>query len=198
MEGGYAHTTLPRGPHLMSEKPTAQKRNVHDFLRFVVDKKASDLHVKAGGPPYVRISGRLMKTDFPAMSSSDCERAAMDLMDESQAKGFKERGETDFAYSEQGLGRFRVNVFRQRGSVAIAARRVLPGSPGFDTLGLPPIRQSARGRAEGTRAGHGPDVLRQDDHNGRDDQSHQRNASVPHPHDRGSRSRSCTPTVRRS
>ena len=102
----------------MSEKPTAQKRNVHDFLRFVVDKKASDLHVKAGGPPYVRMSGHLMKTDFPAMSSSDCERAAMDLMDESQAKGFKERGEIDFAYSEQGLGRFRVNVFRpawQRG-----------------------------------------------------------------------------------
>ncbi|MDQ3620166.1 MAG: PilT/PilU family type 4a pilus ATPase [Actinomycetota bacterium] len=122
----------------MTDKPAAQKRNVHDFLRFVVDKKASDLHIKAGGPPYLRVSGRLSKTDFPAMSSSDCERAAMELMDEAQAKAFKERGEVDFAYSEHGLGRFRVNVFLQRGSVAIAARRVLPGSPGFDTLGLPP------------------------------------------------------------
>ncbi|MGH9196705.1 MAG: type IV pilus twitching motility protein PilT [Acidimicrobiia bacterium] len=111
---------------------------IHDFLKLVVDRKASDLHVKAGGPPYVRSHGKLEKTDFPAMTASDCERAAMELMDEEQARKFKEKGEMDFAYSEAGLGRFRVNVFRQRGSVAMAARRVLPGSPAFETLGLPP------------------------------------------------------------
>jgi twitching motility protein PilT len=110
-----------------------------DLLRYVVDNKASDLHIKAGGPPYVRVSGRLAKSPFPALSASDCERAAMELMTVDQAKAFKVKGEVDFAYSEPGLGRFRVNVFRQRGSVALAVRRVLPGSPAFETLGLPPV-----------------------------------------------------------
>ena len=112
--------------------------DIYDFLRFLVDKKGSDLHVKAGGPPYVRINGHLMKTEFPALSQADCERSAMELMSEEQAEKFKSSGEVDFAYSESGMGRFRVNVFRQRGSVGMACRRVLPGAPGFETLGLPP------------------------------------------------------------
>lgn len=112
---------------------------IHDFLRYLVDKKGSDLHVKAGGPPYTRVNGHLSKTDFGALTASDCERAAMELMDEDQARKFKETGEVDFAYSEAGMGRFRVNVFRQRGSVGMACRRVLPGSPAFETLGLPPV-----------------------------------------------------------
>ena len=113
--------------------------NVHDFLRYVVDTKASDLHVKAGGPPYVRVNGRLAATDFPALKAADCERAAMELMAEEHVRQFKDKGEVDFAYSEAGLGRFRINVFRQRGSVGLACRRVLPGSPALETLGLPPV-----------------------------------------------------------
>jgi twitching motility protein PilT len=112
--------------------------DVTEFLRFVVDHKASDLHLKAGGPPYARLSGKLIKTHFPAMTVADCERIAMELMSVDQARAFQAKGEVDFAYSEPGLGRFRCNVFRQRGSVALAMRRVLPGSPAFETLGLPP------------------------------------------------------------
>jgi twitching motility protein PilT len=113
--------------------------NVHEYLRFLVDEQASDLHVKAGGPPYVRLNGNLRITEFPALTAAECEQAAFDLMDDEQASKFKEKGEVDFAFSEQGLGRFRINVFRQRGSIGIACRRVLPGSPAFDTLGLPPV-----------------------------------------------------------
>ncbi|MFN2490729.1 MAG: type IV pilus twitching motility protein PilT [Actinomycetota bacterium] len=113
--------------------------NITEFLRYVVDNKASDLHIKAGGPPSVRLSGRLEKAPFAPMSSADCERVAMEIMDVDQAQLFKTRGEIDFAHSEPGLGRFRTNVFRQRGSVALALRRVLPGSPAFETLGLPPV-----------------------------------------------------------
>ena len=122
---------------------------IREFLQFVVDQKASDLHMKAGGPPYARVNGRLAKTHFPVLSSADCERAAMELMNDEQARLFKQKGEADFAYSEHGLGRFRINVFRQRGSVALACRRVLPGSPSFETLGLPPsvraLAQEQRG-----------------------------------------------------
>jgi twitching motility protein PilT len=129
---------------------------IHDFLRYLVDQRGSDLHVKAGGPAYVRVNGHLSKTDFPSLSAADCERAAMDLMDDDQARKFKESGEVDFAYSEQGLGRFRVNVFRQRGSVGMACRRVLPGSPAFDTLGLPPVIKSLSEEQRGMLLVTGP------------------------------------------
>jgi twitching motility protein PilT len=112
--------------------------NITEFLRFVVDNKASDLHLKAGGPPFVRVSGQLTRTHFAPLTAADCERMAMELMNVEQTHAFKSAGEVDFAHSEPGLGRFRANVFRQRGSVALALRRVLPGSPAFETLGLPP------------------------------------------------------------
>ena len=111
---------------------------VRDLLRDLVDKGGSDLHLKEGGPPHVRVNGRLAQTGFPVMTSADCERAAMELMDPAHVTRFKDKGEVDFAFSTPQLGRFRVNVFQQRGSVAMAARRVLPGSPSFETLGLPP------------------------------------------------------------
>jgi twitching motility protein PilT len=129
---------------------------IHDFLRYTVDQKGSDLHVKAGGPPYVRVSGELSKTDFPALTAADCERAAMELMNDDQARRFKDTGEVDFAYSEQGLGRFRVNVFRQRGSIGMACRRVLPGSPAFETLGLPPVIKSLSDEHRGLLLVTGP------------------------------------------
>jgi twitching motility protein PilT len=123
-----------------SERKAARSMSdISEFLRFVVDNKASDLHIKAGGPPFVRLNGQLTRAPFEAMTAADCERIAMGLMSAGQAQSFKIRGEADFAHSEPGLGRFRVNVFRQRGSVALAIRRVLPGSPAFETLGLPPV-----------------------------------------------------------
>jgi twitching motility protein PilT len=115
---------------------------IHDFLRYTVEMKGSDLHIKPGGPPYVRINGHLERTEFPLMSAADCERSAMELMSDELVQIFKTNGEVDFAYSERGLGRFRVNIFRQRGTVGLACRRVLPGSPSFDSLGLPPVVQT--------------------------------------------------------
>jgi twitching motility protein PilT len=115
---------------------------IHDFLRYTVEMKGSDLHIKPGGPPYVRINGHLERTEFPLMSAADCERSAMELMSDELVQIFKTNGEVDFAYSERGLGRFRVNIFRQRGTVGMACRRVLPGSPSFDSLGLPAVVQT--------------------------------------------------------
>ncbi|HVL65400.1 MAG TPA: type IV pilus twitching motility protein PilT [Actinomycetota bacterium] len=115
---------------------------VDELLRYAVERKASDLHVKAGGPPFVRVNGHLERTDFPVMEAADCERACLELMDDDHVQTFRAKGEVDFAYSAPALGRFRVNVFRQRGSVGMACRRVLPGAPAFETLGLPPVVQS--------------------------------------------------------
>ena len=130
--------------------------DIHELLRYVVDSKGSDLHLKAGGPPSVRVSGNLAKTDFPAMDQSTCATAAQELMNDEQTLVLKEMGEVDFAYSEPGVGRFRVNVHRQRGSVAIAARLVLPGAPSFHELMLPPVVEALANEHRGLLLVTGP------------------------------------------
>ncbi|MGH2727000.1 MAG: type IV pilus twitching motility protein PilT, partial [Actinomycetota bacterium] len=112
--------------------------NIDDLLTITAERLASDLHVRAGGPPYVRIDGELEPIDVPPLSGPDVERMAFDLMNEDQIRAFKQTNEADFAYSLPGVARFRINAFRQRGSVGIAIRRVLPGSSSFEALGLPP------------------------------------------------------------
>lgn len=113
--------------------------DINEFLRYLVEKHASDLHLKVGAPPIIRVDGALYRTDFPKLSPNDTEKCALEIMSERTAREFNEIGEADFAYSFPGLGRFRCNVYRQRGSVGMAVRRVLPGSPTFEALGLPPV-----------------------------------------------------------
>jgi twitching motility protein PilT len=113
--------------------------NIDELLTITAERLASDLHVRAGGPPYVRIDGELEALDTHPLSAADVERMAFDLMNEDQVRAFKQSNEADFAYSLPGIARFRVNAFRQRGSVGLAIRRVLPGSTSFEALGLPPV-----------------------------------------------------------
>lgn len=129
---------------------------VEDLLRHLVDRRGSDLHIKAGGPPCIRVNGHLLKTDLPAMTAADCERAAMDMMDEDTAASFKQTGEVDFAYSSAGLGRFRVNVFRQRGAIGVACRLVLAGSPSIASLSLPPVIEQLASEQRGMVLVTGP------------------------------------------
>ncbi|HEX2027646.1 MAG TPA: PilT/PilU family type 4a pilus ATPase [Nitriliruptorales bacterium] len=113
--------------------------DVNDYLSLLVDKNGSDLHVKAGGPAFVRVDGDLSPlSSMPPLSPADTERFAFAMMDDRVAQRFVDTSEADFAYSYAGVGRFRVNVFRQRGSVGIVMRRVLPGAPDFESLGVPP------------------------------------------------------------
>ena len=130
--------------------------DIHDFLKFVVENNASDLHIKAGSPPSVRASGKLGRTEFPRMSGADSEQAAMAMMSEDHIAELKVKGEVDFAYSEPGVGRFRVNVHKQRGSIAIAARLVLASVPSFHSLGLPPAVEQLAGEHRGMLLVTGP------------------------------------------
>lgn len=112
--------------------------DIDAYLVQLVERNGSDLHMKAGGPAYVRIDGELhAMTRLPELTPEETERFAFAMMDDRVAERFVETNEADFAYSRAGLGRFRANVFRQRGSVGIVMRRVLPGSPDFESLGLP-------------------------------------------------------------
>ena len=112
--------------------------DINAYLQYLCDKGGSDLHVKAGGPAYVRVHGELSEIhELPMLSPADTADFAQQLMDPASAERFRRGSEADFAYNLPGVGRFRVAVFRQRGSVGIVLRLVLPGNQGFDELGLP-------------------------------------------------------------
>ena len=110
-----------------------------ELLRYTVEQRGSDLHVKTGSPPHVRVDGKLLPAPFERVGPADGERMAFQILPKDRADEFVETSEADFALSLSGLGRFRVNVFRQRGSVGLVFRRVLPGIPSFETLGLPSV-----------------------------------------------------------
>ncbi len=111
--------------------------------------KASDLHMKAGLSPHLRIQGEVHPTAADAVSSEEIERMAMSLMDARQSEQFLETGNVDVAYELPGGDRFRANVFRQRGTAAMAVRRVSRNIPDLEALHLPEsmhaISQSAQG-----------------------------------------------------
>jgi twitching motility protein PilT len=113
--------------------------DLNELLRYLMEQRGSDLHVKVASPPYVRVDGHLQPTTFDRVTPADTERMAFAIMPKERADEFMTWSEADFAYSVSGLGRFRVNVFRQRGSVGLVFRRVLPGTPSFEALGLPPV-----------------------------------------------------------
>ncbi len=110
---------------------------MQELLQHLMEVRGSDLHVKAGAAPHVRVDGRLHATPFAAVEPDRIAEMANEIMPAARAEEFAKSGEADFAYSVFGLGRFRVNVYRQRGSVGLVVRRVVPGIPSWDELGLP-------------------------------------------------------------
>lgn len=113
--------------------------DINELLRYAAEQGASDLHIKVGSRPFVRIDGHLDETPFDQITPTDSERIAMAIMPQARAEEFLGTNEADFAHGVSGLGRFRVNVFRQRGTVGIVFRRVLGDIPTMDQLGLPGV-----------------------------------------------------------
>jgi twitching motility protein PilT len=100
--------------------------NIDTLLRSACEKKASDLHLKVGNYPYLRVDGDLTAlTQYTRISSEDMLNMAFSMMTNRQKQKFKENAELDMAYGVAGLGRFRVNVFQQRGNVGMVLR-VIP------------------------------------------------------------------------
>ena len=93
--------------------------DLDQLLRYAVERRASDVHIKVGSPPFIRIDGRLERTDHEPVSPVETERIAFAIMPKQRAEEFIATSEADFAYSVAGLGRFRANVLRQRGSVGL-------------------------------------------------------------------------------
>ncbi|MDQ1626970.1 MAG: twitching motility protein PilT [Actinomycetota bacterium] len=117
----------------------SEQLSVVPFLRALGELGGSDLHVKVGSPPRVRIDGRLRKLQAPTLTPADTEFMVNEVLREDLVTEFATVNEADFAYSVPGLGRFRVNAFRSRGSAGMVFRRVSVGAIPLDDLGLPPV-----------------------------------------------------------
>lgn len=114
------------------------EKNADALLKKAVEYGASDIHLKVGSAPIVRIEGELRRLDgYDPLRPADTLGYAEAMFTENAARDFKETGSTDFAYGRHELGRFRATAFRQRGSVSLVLRRVVPGSQSFSELGLP-------------------------------------------------------------
>ena len=120
-----------------------------ELLREMVTRRASDVHLQAGSPPMGRIDGQLVPFGTQPLMPQDTMLLAQSLMNADQWDDFTYRNELDLAYSVSGLGRFRCNVFRQRGAVGMVMRIVSDAIPGFEALGLP--ADVMRGLAEHAR-----------------------------------------------
>jgi twitching motility protein PilU len=105
----------------------------------MVEKKASDLFFAPFAPAKIKIDGKIMPVNKLEMTPKMVKQAAYELMDEDQLDQFTRELEIDFAISEAGLGRFRVNVFHQRGNVAMVLRYITSELPSLDELGMPDV-----------------------------------------------------------
>jgi twitching motility protein PilT len=112
---------------------------IEPFLRALVECGGSDLHCKVGSPPRVRIDGRLRKLQTRDLAAADTELMVSEVLRADLVEEFNRTNEADFAYSLPGVGRFRVNAFRSRGSAGLVFRRVSVGAIPLEELGLPAV-----------------------------------------------------------
>src|ERR1700757_2221376 len=114
--------------------------NIDDLLRIAMERRASDLHLKVGNYPHLRIDGDLVPlTDQPRVTAEDMLNMAFSMMSARQKQKFKETTEIDMAYGVAGLGRFRVNVFQQRGNVGMVLRVIPTKIRTVEELNLPAV-----------------------------------------------------------
>jgi twitching motility protein PilT len=113
---------------------------IDSALRTLIERQGSDLHVKVGVPPTARMHGELAPLEgYQPLRPEDTERAFQDMAEVRSMSEFEECGEADFSYAIKGLSRFRVNAFKQRGSISIVCRAIPFDIRSVDDLGLPPV-----------------------------------------------------------
>jgi twitching motility protein PilT len=113
--------------------------NMQDLLMMLMERKASDLHIVAGAPPMLRLDGEIRPTQYEKLTPDLCQRLIYSLLTDSQKEKFEATNELDLSFGIKGVGRVRMNVFRQRGSVSAALRSIPQKMLTFEELNLPPV-----------------------------------------------------------
>jgi twitching motility protein PilT len=120
-------------------QPSELKINLHQLLRTMVEKGASDMHLTTNTPPLLRIDGSIVPLKLPPLGPIETKQLCFSVLTEEQRAQFEKHNELDLSFGVKSLSRFRANIFMQRGAVAGAFRTIPFRILGFDELGLPPV-----------------------------------------------------------
>ena len=112
---------------------------IEDLMEQLIEMGGSDLHLSAGLPPYFRLSGHLTPIGDEPLTSEQCQRLIFSMLNNTQRKNLEQNWELDCSYGVKGLARFRVNVYKDRGTYAACLRALSSKIPSFEKLGLPDI-----------------------------------------------------------
>jgi twitching motility protein PilT len=124
-------------------------KQLDKYFMAAVENRASDLHLKVGHPPKLRIQGQLRDTSGEVLNQERIEELVFEILSQPQKELFKQHGTLDFAYEVDGKHRFRINIFHQRGAISMAARRVESTVPSFEQIHLPKTLEKIADRAQG-------------------------------------------------
>jgi twitching motility protein PilT len=130
--------------------------HLDDLLRETIERGGSDLHLAVGMPPCMRLDGRLLRQNYEKLDPRAVQRLIYDILTADQIHHFENVKELDLSYGVSDLGRFRVNVYRQRGSIGVALRVIPSQVPTLAELKLPPILADLTGRNSGLILVTGP------------------------------------------
>jgi twitching motility protein PilT len=130
--------------------------NLHQLLKAMIEKGASDLHITTGTPPQLRIDGDLVPLKVPPLSPVDTKQLCYSILTDAQKHKFEEENELDLSFGVKSLARFRANLFMQRGAVAAAFRTIPFKILSFQELGLPPVVNEIANRPRGLVLVTGP------------------------------------------
>src|SRR5262249_27724626 len=140
MELEVVATAAPEAESLSAVQEEAGEPEINRLFRAVVKFQGSDLHLVVGRPPSMRVNNLVRALNAPPLTEAEMERLTTPIINERSKKILDETGGADFAHVLGGDGgRFRVNVFKQRGQISLVARRVTAKIPSFEQLNLPPV-----------------------------------------------------------
>lgn len=148
--------TTQMAPRQPAKGRTLEDVHIDDLLKLIVEKGASDLHIAVGVPPILRIDGQLISTNYERLTPQYTQRLCYDILTDEQIQRFESTFELDLSYSLAKISRFRVNIYKDKGTVA-AAFRVIPARiPALRELGLPAILEDLARKPRGLILVTGP------------------------------------------
>jgi len=131
-------------------------KRIDEILTLMTEREASDLHIASGSAPYLRIHGEMVKLNYKDITPEVCQALIFEILSKTQRESFLDNWDLDFSYSLKGVGRFRVNVFRQRKGVAAVFRLIPEQIQTIQELGLPETLENLINVSEGLVLVTGP------------------------------------------
>ncbi|MBI1858508.1 MAG: type IV pilus twitching motility protein PilT, partial [Candidatus Melainabacteria bacterium] len=129
---------------------------MRELIELVIKKKASDLHISAGLPPILRIDGKLIRTEYEPLTPEETKALILSILSLEQKKTLEQHLELDCSYGVEGLGRFRVNAYKDKNGFAAALRTIATKIPTFEELNLPKVCQQVATKPRGLVLVTGP------------------------------------------